>query len=203
MTVCNYLAELQQRLGWAVAFCSDRARALGQTAHSHFSPKKIPWSLSVCNRSVSLSTVSSKRALGRPHTKNFGSHNSPLGPYCNPGLRIFSPLSALNTSSNYLNLMSLACNTLTIKNKKIIQGNDRTQMKHTIQRSLKTTITFIIQKLQQKAAHKVSSDTQLFQTPALILTIGTKGFTPRCTEIPKITIKPEATELHQCKTPTN
>lgn len=76
-------------------------------------------------------------------------------------------------------------------------------MKHTIQRSLKTTITFIVQKLKQKAAHKRSSDTQLFQTPALILTTGTKGFILSCTEIPKITMKPEATELHQCKTLAN
>lgn len=40
-----------------------------------------------------------------------------------------------------------------------------------------TTITFIIKKCKQKATHTRASDTQLYQTPALNLTTGTKIYT--------------------------
>lgn len=59
---------------------------------------------------------------------------------------------------------------------------------------LETTITLIIKKWKQKAAHTRASDTQLYQTPALNLTTGTKSFILSCTEILKITMKPEATD---------
>lgn len=65
---------------------------------------------------------------------------------------------------------------------------------------LEKTITFIIKKKwKQKATHKRASDTQLYQTPALILTTGTRSFIFSCTETLKITMNPEATELHQYK----
>lgn len=64
-------------------------------------------------------------------------------------------------------------------------------MKYTVQKNSKTTTTFIIQKLKQR-----SSDAQVFQTLALILTTGTKTFVFSCTKILKITTKPEATEPH-------
>lgn len=68
---------------------------------------------------------------------------------------------------------------------------------------LETTITFIIKKWKQKATQKRASDTQLYHTLAPILTTGTKSFILSSTEILKITMKPEATELHQCTTRVN
>lgn len=69
---------------------------------------------------------------------------------------------------------------------------------------LEKNITFILfKKWKQKATHIRASDTQLYQTPALILTTGTRSFILSCTEIVKITMKPEGTELHQCKIRVN